>query len=368
MVDETADSDRERQDDGREDNRSSPPNRQPQVTQSSAEATKDLYAHFALAETSTHGSRPLRAVPLIDVAIDAVGVVRHPQLLHEPASKPPSVVSLPEHVAGRRTLFCRQAGDMVVCMAYLERQPSRLVLWVAVLTALTAVVSLAMAITTLPHSGPYCRSDCVGYPYSDAAAFVPRDYLWMYPALVLTLLAVVLMESIHHQLALSRGLLSRIAVAFTTMGGAILVVDYAGQLTFLQPALLLGETEGLSPWSQYNPHGIFIALENVGYGLLSFAFLFVGAAMLGTPWKLWPAAGWVFVCGGALVLAALVLYSTIYRLRLEYRFEVAAIGVTWLVLIAAPVLLSIALVRTRPVDDDQPPVLGCHDRDLVERR
>jgi hypothetical protein len=166
---------------------------------------------------------------------------------------------------GRTTLFCRQAGDMVVCMAYLERQPSRLVLWVAVLTAVTAVISLAMAITTLPHSGPYCRSDCVGYPYTDAAAFVPRDYLWMYPALVLTLLAVVLMESIHHQLALSRGLLSRIAVAFTTMGGAILVVDYASQLTFLQPALLLGETEGLSPWSQYNPHGIFIALENVGY-------------------------------------------------------------------------------------------------------
>jgi hypothetical protein len=102
---------------------------------------------------------------------------------------------------------------------------------------------------------------------------------------VLTLLAVVLMESIHHQLALSRGLLSRIAVAFTTMGAAILVVDYASQLTFLQPALLLGETEGLSPWSQYNPHGIFIALENVGYVLLSFAFLFVGAAMVGTPWK-----------------------------------------------------------------------------------
>jgi hypothetical protein len=134
---------------------------------------------------------------------------------------------------------------------------------------------------------------------------------------------------------------------------AILVVDYASQLTFLQPALLLGETEGLSPWSQYNPHGIFIALGNVGYGLLSFAFIFVGAAMVGTPWKLWPAAGWVFVCGGALVLAALVLYSTVYRLRLEYRFEVAAIGVAWLVLIAAPVLLSIALVRARPVDDDQ---------------
>ena len=238
-------------------------------------------------------------------------------------------------------------------MAEHEQQPNRLGLWAAVLTTLMAVVSLAMAITTPPHSGPYCRSGCVGYPYTDVAAYVPRDYLWMYPAVVLTLLTMVLVECIHYEVAPSRALLSRIAVAFTTMGVAILVVDYASQLTFLQPALLLGETEGLSPWSQYNAHGVFIALENVGYGLLSFAFLFVGAAMVGTPWKLWSAAGWVFVFGGALVLAALVLYSTLYRVRLEYRFEVAAIGVTWLVLIAAPVLLSIALVRTRPVDDDQ---------------
>jgi hypothetical protein len=244
-------------------------------------------------------------------------------------------------------------GDTVVCMADLAQRPSRLSLWVAVLTAFVAVVFLAMAITTLPRSGPYCQSGCVGYPYTDVAAFVPRDYLWMYPAVVLTLLTMVLVECIHHQVSPSRALLSRIAVGFTTMGATVLVVDYASQLTFLQPALLLGETEGLSPWSQYNPHGVFIALENVGYALLNLAFLFIGAAMVGTPWKLWRAAGWVFACGGALTLALLAFYSAIYRVRLDYRFEVAAIGLTWLVLIAAPVLLSIAFVRTRPVGDRQ---------------
>lgn len=239
-------------------------------------------------------------------------------------------------------------------MADDARRPNRLSLWAAILTAFMAVVSLAMAVTTLPHSGPYCRSGCVGYPYTDAAALVPRDYLWMYPAVVLTLLVMVFVECLHDQLPPARRLLSRIGVAFTIIGVAILVVDYAGQLTFLQTALVLGETEGLSPWTQYNPHGIFIALENVGYVLLNIAFLFIGIAMLRMPTRLWRTAGWIFTMGGALTLALLVSYSALYQVRLDYRFEVMAILVTWLVLIAAPVLLSIALLRTGPVSDQQP--------------
>jgi hypothetical protein len=239
-------------------------------------------------------------------------------------------------------------------MADIEGQADRLSLWAAILTALLAVVSLAMAVTTLPRSGPYCQSGCVGYPYTDAAAYVPRDYLWMYPAIVLTLLAMALMECIHSHIPPSRALLSRIGVAFTIMGVAILVVDYASQLTFIQPALLLGETEGLSPWSQYNPHGIFIALENVGYVLLNLAFLFIGIAIVRMPTRLWRAAGWVFAGGGALTLVLLVFYSAFYRVRLDYRFEVTAIAITWLVLIVAPALLTIAFLRREPVTDQQP--------------
>lgn len=237
----------------------------------------------------------------------------------------------------------------VVGMADLEQLPRRLSLWTAILTVVLAVVSLAIAVTTPPRSGPYCQGGCVGYPYTDAAAYVPRDYLWMYPAVVLNLLIVVLVECIQQWTPSNRVVLSRIGVAFAVLGASVLIVDYAGQLTFLQPALLLGETEGLSPWTQYNPHGVFIALENVGYLLLNVAFLFIGVAILGRPERLWRAAGWVFVSGGALTVAALVVYSALYRTRLDYRFEVAAIALTWLVLIVAPVLLSIALGRNRGV-------------------
>ena len=55
-----------------------------------------------------------------------------------------------------------------------------------------------LAVTTPPRSGPFCRTACIGYPYTDAAAFVPRDYLWMYPAAVLALLFVTLVACVSY--------------------------------------------------------------------------------------------------------------------------------------------------------------------------
>jgi hypothetical protein len=42
---------------------------------------------------------------------------------------------------------------------------------------------------------------------------------------------------------------------------ALIAGDYFIQLTVVQPSVLQGKVDGLLLWSQYNPHGIFIALE-----------------------------------------------------------------------------------------------------------
>ncbi|MGZ6804010.1 MAG: hypothetical protein ACXVFU_13275, partial [Nocardioidaceae bacterium] len=125
----------------------------------------------------------------------------------------------------------------------------------AALTAVSAVVSLAVGVTTPARSGPYCRSGCVGYPYTDAAAFVPRDYLWMYPALAMVLAFLVLAVTLHAWVPPDRRVDSGIGVCLTVLGSGVLVVDYALQVTVLQPGLASGETAGLSVLSQYNPHG-----------------------------------------------------------------------------------------------------------------
>lgn len=226
-------------------------------------------------------------------------------------------------------------------------QPAtRLGFWMAILTAATAALALAVAVTTLPRSGPYCRTGCVvGYPYTDAGAFVPRDYWWLYPAVGLTLLVVILAAVLHGRIAPRRRVLSRIGNSFVAIAAALLLVDYTIQLTVLQPALLSGETEGLSPWSQYHPYGLFIAFENAGYAILNVGFAFLGVALLGTRARLEQAAGWVFLSGAALTAAALVYYPLRYGPRLDYRFEVASILLSWLALIAAPALLAAAWAR-----------------------
>ena len=244
-------------------------------------------------------------------------------------------------------------GDGMTGRIGLDRPSGRhrLSSWLAVLTAGTAVIALATAVTTPPRSGPYCRSDCVvTYPYTDAVAFVPRDYLWMYPAVLLTLLVVVLVGILHDWVPWRRRALSRIGRSFTTLAATALIVAYAIQLSVIQPALIRGETEGLSPWTQYHPYGLFIALENVGYATLNLGFLCIGAALLAARSRLQRATGWVFLVGGAATLAALVAYAVGYGSGLDYRFEVASIGITWLVLIVAPVMLARLFAHVPPPD------------------
>lgn len=95
-----------------------------------------------------------------------------------------------------------------------------------------------------------------------------------------------------------------------------------------------------------NPHGVFIGLENAGYATLSLAMLFLGVATIRQSSKLGRAASWLFTAGVTATLAVLVVFAAVYRARLDYRFEVLALGITWLVLAAGGVVLAVMFART----------------------
>jgi hypothetical protein len=150
---------------------------------------------------------------------------------------------------------------------------------VTVLTAGATSPAFVVAILTPPKSGPLCIAGCVGYPYTDIAAYIPRDFLWVYPALLPAPLFVILLSAVHERASVDRKPFRRVALAFGGMAATILTAVYFIQLRYVQPAVLRGELDGLAPWTQYNPHGVFIALEEAGYVLLGAAFLFTGLAL-----------------------------------------------------------------------------------------
>jgi hypothetical protein len=211
----------------------------------------------------------------------------------------------------------------------------------ALATSMFTVVAFALALTTPPRSGPLATGDVIAYPYTDAAAFVPRDYYWMYPGLLVALLFVVLVACVHRRAAGETRLWSSIALSFAVAGSTLIVVDYFVQLAVVQPSLLKGETEGLSLWSQYNAHGLFIALEDLGYLLMSVAFVFMAPVFAGRD-RVERVLRWLLVAAFVLSVGFLATLSLIYGSDLEYRFEIAVISVVWLTLIIAGVLIALA--------------------------
>ena len=212
---------------------------------------------------------------------------------------------------------------------------------VSALTAVATSLSFIAAFLTPPKGRPFCTAGCLEYPYTAIAAYIPRDFLWMYPALLPAPLFVILLSGLHERATIDRKRFGRVAVAFAAMATTILTAVYFIQLRYVQPAVLQGELDGLVPWTQYNPHGVFIALEEAGYALMGMSFLFAGRA-LSAERRLLRVVRIVFLTGFACVAAAFVFLSTVYKFDAEYRSEVAAITIDWTVLIIAGTLLAIA--------------------------
>jgi hypothetical protein len=213
---------------------------------------------------------------------------------------------------------------------------ARLGFWSAILTAMLAVLFFAVGFATPLRS--------VAYPYEiGLASFVPFDYLWMYPGFLLAPIFLVLISSIHASAPADKKVFSQLGLAFATIYAAMVSTDYFIQLTVVTPSILKGETAGLSLFTQYNPHGIFVALESLGYLMMSLTFLFTAAVFTGG--RLEHALRWIFATGFALAVGFLLGLSALgYDI---VTFEVAIITINCTTLIVSGILLSILFRRIR---------------------
>ena len=217
--------------------------------------------------------------------------------------------------------------------------------WAAILTALLAAASFGVAVTTPPRTGPFAaHGSALAYPYAAAARFVPRDFVWMYPALLMMLAFLVLAACVRERAAGDRKLFGTIGLCLAAVSFTVIALDYFIQLRTVQPALRRGELEWLAIISQYNPHGVFIALEELGFLAMGVSFACLALA-LGSS-RLERLTRWVYLICAALIVAAFVGMSWYFGLGIEYRFEVTAIALGWLTLIVSGSLLAIVFRRS----------------------
>jgi hypothetical protein len=216
----------------------------------------------------------------------------------------------------------------------------------AVATAILASITLSIAVFTPPLSGPGCTANCFIYPYHDIASRFPRDYYWMYIAILLSLVYFVLMTVIHHAAREERKVFSHIGLSFALVSTAVLVSDYFLQVSVVPPSLANSETDGIAMLSQFNAHGVFIVLEEIGFTMMSVSALFMAPAIVGkTKVDKW--IRWIFIGNFLLAVVSFVLFSVLYGIHREYRYEIAVISINWVALIATGILLAVRFRRAQ---------------------
>lgn len=226
-------------------------------------------------------------------------------------------------------------GDMAAGRA----AAARFGVWASAATAALAAVAFGIGATTPPRSGPFAApGTAIPYPYSTAAAFVPRDFLWMYAAFLMMLAFVVMAACIRETHMTAGPLFGTVGLSLAIASFAIIAVDYAIQLRAVQPALVQHEGAAVVVLSQYNPHGVFIALEEIGFLLAAVAFVFLGLALGGT--RLERITRWVLFLAASLTVLSFAGLSAYFGFDIGYRFEVASIAIVWITLAVVGVMLA----------------------------
>jgi len=207
------------------------------------------------------------------------------------------------------------------------------------LTLLT-IITWGFAMMAIPPAGPYCPDNCMSYPFSDIILYYPRDYYWMYLAIFQLFAYLIFIISTHFFAPPENKLFSSISVAFSLISTIVLLIAYFVQFSVVPMSMMKGETDGIALLTQYNGHGIFIAMEELGYISMSISFLFL-AFIFSMKNRLQKAIRLILIFSFLFTVLSFILYSIKFGIDRSYRFEVATITINFLTIITVGILISI---------------------------
>lgn len=208
------------------------------------------------------------------------------------------------------------------------------------LLSLLTIITFGFAMIAIPPSGPNCPGNCMEYPFLDILLYYPRDYYWMYLAIFQLFAFVVFMVSNHFIAEPFKKLYTFLSIAFTLISSTVLLIAYFTQFSVVPISAMKGETEGLALITQYNEHGLFIAMEELGYITMSFALFFLAFAFSKHS-RTEKIIRMILMLQLALNALAFVFYSVKFGIERSYLFEVATISINWLVIIVVGIMIGL---------------------------
>jgi len=206
------------------------------------------------------------------------------------------------------------------------------------------IATWGLGMIAIPPAGPYCPGNCMEYPFADLLAYYPRDYYWMYLS-IFQLFAWLMFMSTHHHLApVRKKLFSLISFSFALISATVLLLAYFVQFSVVPASMMKGETDGIAILTQYNGHGLFIAMEELGYITMAFSFLFL-SFVFSRKAGLERALRLILLLSFVITAGFFLFYLVSYCIDRSYRFEVAAISINWLTIIVSGILAAIFFKR-----------------------
>ena len=202
------------------------------------------------------------------------------------------------------------------------------------MTADVAAAFIGLGVFGTPYTEPN--------PYPYIWPFIKTiDYTIFYPAFFLAPVFVVLMACIHFYASEKMKIFSLIGLSFSIIYATLITANYFLLWTVDIPSISSGQTANLSIITMYNPHGIFVAIESLGYLMMSLALLFTSAVFSGG--RLESAIRRIFILTFVLALKSLT-YTSFMKYDIVI-FEVIIITIISIMLIISGTLLSILFRR-----------------------
>jgi hypothetical protein len=167
--------------------------------------------------------------------------------------------------------------------------------------------------------------------------------------MVLMVLFVAWLVAIQQDTPPKRRTYSLLALCVGVIAAAVLVTTYYIQVTVMQPSLEKGQLDGWAMLTMYNPNGVFLALEELGYLLMSLAFLCLAAVFV-APTRLERGIRWLFIASFAASIGALVIVFATHGIDRGAVFEIIVISIVWLTLIVGSLLTALVFRRANAPD------------------